>query len=161
MTGMAVHAISAGASMARPPEGLKARRLIGAATALAAAGILGLAAYLTPSAAGLGTHTQLAMPTCGWILIMDLPCPTCGMTTAFAHAANGDLAAALHAQPLGAVLALITAMVFLVGTYVAVTGSRVGVLFKRLWGRRAAWGLGLAVAAAWVYKILSYKGVLP
>ena len=61
---------------------------------------------------------------CGWITAMNLPCPTCGMTTAFAHAANGDMLASLGTQPLGFVLAIATAMSLLLGTYVAATGSR-------------------------------------
>ncbi len=137
------------------------RRLVAVVVTLAAATILGLAAYLEPSPTGVGTHTQLpAMPTCGWLVTMDLPCPTCGMTTAFAHAANGNLLAAIGAQPLGAVLALATAMALLVGGYTAVTGSRAGAVFASLWGRRAAWILAAGATGAWVYKVLVYKGLL-
>jgi hypothetical protein len=136
------------------------RRLIGAVVAICAAGILGLAAWLEPSPTGLGTHSQLAMPPCGWIAMVDVPCPTCGMTTAFAHAADGNLVAALWAQPMGGALAVAVATALIVGAYTAATGSRVAVLFGRLWGKRAAWALGLGLGGAWVYKILSYKGVL-
>ena len=137
------------------------RRLVAVVVMFAAATILGLAAYLEPSPTGIGTHTQLpAMPTCGWIVTMDLPCPTCGMTTAFAHAANGNLLAALGAQPLGAVLALATAMTLLVAGYAAFTGSRVGSIFASLWGRRAAWILAAGATGAWAYKVLVYKGLL-
>ncbi len=136
------------------------RRLVAVVVTLGAATVLGLAAYLEPSPTGVGTHTQLpAMPTCGWLVTMDLPCPTCGMTTAFAHAANGDLLAALGAQPLGAVLALATAMALLVGGYAAFTGSRVGSIFASLWGRKAAWILAASATGAWVYKVLLYKGL--
>lgn len=137
------------------------RRLVAVVVTLAAATILGLAAYLEPSPTGLGTHTQLpAMPTCGWLVTMDLPCPTCGMTTAFAHAANGNLVAALGAQPLGAGLALATAMTLLVAGYAAVTGSRVATIFATLWGRRSAWILAVCATGAWVYKVLVYKELL-
>ncbi len=135
------------------------RRLIGTAVAICAAGILGLAAWLEPSPTGLGTHSQLAMPPCGWIVMVDVPCPTCGMTTAFAHAANGNLLWALWVQPMGGVLAVGVAMALLVGAYTAATGSRVAVLLSRLWGGRAAWALGLGLGGAWLYKILIYKGV--
>ena len=136
------------------------RRILGAGVAVGALAILGLAAWLEPSPAGLGTHTRLNMPPCGWIATIDLPCPTCGMTTAFAHAANGDFPAAFLAQPVGALLAVAVAAALLVGAYVAATGSPVAVLFTRLWGRYTAWALAAAVAGAWVYKMLSYKGVL-
>lgn len=136
------------------------RRLIGTAVAICSAGLLALAAYLQPSATGLGTHAQLTRVQCGWIVLMDTPCPTCGMTTAFAHAADGHLLAALAAQPLGALLAVATAMALLIGVYVAATGSRVGAMFGRLWGPRAAWVLGGLVVSAWIYKIIIYKGLL-
>ncbi len=136
------------------------RRLTAVVVTLAAATILGLAAYLEPSPTGLGTHTQLSMPTCPWIVTMDLPCPTCGMTTAFAHAANGNPLAALGAQPLGAALALVTAMALLAAGYVAVTGSVIASSFAGLWSARAAWILAVVATAAWAYKVLVYKGLL-
>jgi hypothetical protein len=154
--------IPAAAPRAIAPAGTTARtrRIVGAVVAIAAAGILGVAAWLEPSPTGLGTHSQImAMPPCGWIAMLDVPCPTCGMTTAFAFAAEGNLAAAAWAQPFGAALAVAVAVALVVGAYTALTGSRVAVLFTRLWGRRAAWGLGLGLGAAWVYKVLVYKGV--
>src|SRR5512145_2822585 len=139
---------------------LAARRASGAAVAGAASAVLGVAAWLEPAPAGLGTHTQAGLPGCGWVTFMDLPCPTCGMTTAFAHAANGDLAASLAAQPFGAVLAVATAAALLVGTWVAVSGACLTPLVARLAGRRSAVAVVAGILAAWVYKILSYKGVL-
>ena len=133
------------------------RRALGALVAIGAAALLVVAAVMTPAAAGIGTHTRLGLPPCTWVTLMDLPCPTCGMTTAFAHAADGDLVASFLTQPLGAVLALATAIAFLVGGYVAITGSRVGTLFPQLWGRRLMLGVVLFALAAWGYKILAYK----
>lgn len=70
--------------------------------------VLGVALWLTPDPRGFGTHLQLGMGGCGMILTTGLPCPTCGMTTAFAHTVRGQLFAALVAQPGGLVLALLT-----------------------------------------------------
>ena len=136
------------------------RRLVGAGVAVGAASLLGVAAWLDPSPQGLGTHSQLSLPPCGWILTMDLPCPTCGMTTAFAYAADGNLVGSFLTQPMGAVLALTAAIALLVGTYTVATGSRVASLFGRLCNRRAAWLFGTAFIAAWVYKIIAYKEML-
>ncbi len=135
-------------------------RLVGGGVAAVSAFLLGVAAWLDPSPAGLGTHSQLSLPPCGWIMTMDLPCPTCGMTTAFAHAADGNLVGSFVAQPMGAVLAVATAIALLVGTYTVATGSRVAALFGRLCNRRAAWLFGTAFVAAWIYKIIAYKEVL-
>ncbi|MCA9305869.1 MAG: DUF2752 domain-containing protein [Phycisphaerales bacterium] len=139
---------------ARGRSELTANRLAGAGAALACAALLGTAAWLSPSGAGHGTHTQLGMPPCGWVLAFDKPCPTCGMTTSFAHAAHGELWAAFVTQPFGALLALASAMVFWMGLHSAVTGSRALSSLGRLFLPRYVWiGVALLVAA-WVYKLL-------
>lgn len=136
------------------------RRAAGAAVAAAAALVLGVAAWLEPSPTGLGTHTQAGFPSCPWVVFMDLPCPTCGMTTAFAHAAEGRLVSSFLAQPFGCLLAVATAAAFLLGAWVAWSGSSAPALLMRYPGRRFPWMVVAAVLAAWVYKILSFKGVL-
>jgi hypothetical protein len=136
------------------------RRLCGLAVALAAGAILLVAAFLTPSAEGLGTHERLGLPPCGWVVLMDLPCPTCGMTTSFTHAADGNLLAAIRVQPLGAVIAVLTAMTFLLASYVAVTGSRVGSRIAMRFNGRVAWGAVTVALVAWGYKVMSYRGLL-
>ncbi len=138
----------------------RVRRLVGVIVAGGGGSLLGVAARLDPSPDGLGTHEQLNLPTCGWISLMDVPCPTCGMTTAFAHAADGHLLTGFAAHPLGLVLAIATAMALLIGLYVAATGSRVGAVLGRLWGPRTGWLLAALVLASWAYKVVSYTGVL-
>lgn len=139
--------------------GVRTRRILAAIVAIGAASVLGLAAWLEPSEAGLGTHEQLNMPSCGWITLMDLPCPTCGMTTSFAHAADGRFLASFVAQPLGFLLAIATTMALFVAVYVVFTGSRVAGQFTRLWVRGSGWALTAIIVAAWVYKVISYKGL--
>ncbi|MCZ6836631.1 MAG: DUF2752 domain-containing protein [Planctomycetota bacterium] len=139
-------------------DAIRHRRIVGALVAICAAGILGLAAWLTPSTEGIGTHQQMGLPECGWVTLMDLPCPTCGMTTSFAFAAEGDMFTSFKTQPLGAMLAIATAMSFLVGSFVALTGSRVGSMFSRLWGRWSGWIIAGLIVVAWIYKVISYKG---
>lgn len=157
-------AISAAApptAAARPAVSRRGtRRILGTIIAVGCAAILGLAAWLTPDAAGHGTHEQLNLPPCGWILAMDLPCPTCGMTTSFAHAAHGHFLRSFLTQPAGALLALATAMGLFLSSYVAVTGSRVGNVLAGLWTRKVTIALLVVVALSWGYKILSHKGLL-
>ena len=137
------------------------RRAAGGGTALGAAGVLGVAAVLDPAGSGLGTHEQLNLPACGWISLMDLPCPTCGMTTAFAHAADGNLLTSFLTQPLGFLLALATAMALLLGLYIAATGSAVAGVLPSLWGRRMPWILLAILIASWGWKVIAYKEMLP
>ena len=136
------------------------RRVLGVMVALGSGSLLMVAAMLSPSEKGLGTHQQLMLPECGWITSFDLPCPTCGMTTAFSHAANGNLPASFLTQPLGALLALATAIAFLSGMFVAFTGSRIGSMFGRLWTYRTGWIIAGLVVVSWGYKVLNSKGVI-
>lgn len=55
-------------------------------------------------------------PTCIVRILFDLPCPGCGMTRAWVHAAHGDLVGAFWLNPFG--LVLMAAAAFAVG-YVA------------------------------------------
>ena len=136
------------------------RRLFGGIVALGSGSVLAVATYLTPSEAGIGTHQQLSLPECGWITLMDMPCLTCGMTTSFTHAADGNLLQSFQTQPMGAVLAVGTAMAFLLGIYTVMTGSRIGAMLFTRWRASTGWYFGGFFVLAWIYKILSHKGVL-
>ncbi len=137
-----------------------ARRAIAGVVLAACMAVLVVAAVLEPSPTGMGTHERLGLPPCGWIVLGDLPCPTCGMTTAFAHAANGELLQSFLAQPLGCVLAILTAMIAVSSIHVVITGSRLGGTLTGLFTRKVAWALGFAVLASWMFKIGRHKGWL-
>lgn len=84
--------------------GVRARlraRLLWAAVASGALGVLLTSRWLEPHPSGVGTHVALGLPPCSVLLTLGLPCPTCGLTTAFAHAARLELAKSLRAHPLG------------------------------------------------------------
>lgn len=134
--------------------------MFGLATALGAAGLLGIALMLKPDPAGHGTHEQLGLMRCSWIALFEFPCPTCGMTTAFAHAVHGDLAASFMAQPAGFLLAIATGAAGLAGLYVLLTGVSLGGMLGRLVGARLAWIAVAILILGWAFKILSVKGFL-
>ena len=146
-------------SSASPPPALAlpdlrlTRRAIALATLVASMALLVVADRLSPDASGMGTHRQLGLPACGWVDGFGLPCMTCGMTTAFAAAADGDLAGAFRAQPFGALLALATGVTAVVSAYVLLTGSAVGGLVFRFLTPRTAAVLGVLAVLAWIYKI--------
>ena len=120
--------------------------------------LLVVSAGLEPARAGHGTHEQLGLPGCVWMATFDAPCPTCGMTTAFAHAADGEVMVAFAAQPLGAVLAVGAATAFWLGLHGALAGSRALGVAGRALGSRGAWiGLGVLLVA-WVYKLIEHGG---
>lgn len=66
------------------------------------------AAMLTPSASGHGTHTQLGLPPCGFLVLTGYPCPGCGLTTSFAHMTRLQFIGATHANPFGVILFLVS-----------------------------------------------------
>ena len=132
----------------------------GLALAISAATVLVIASSLAPADQGLGTHRDLGLPACNWIVFMDVPCPTCGMTTSFSHSVRGQWASAFVAQPMGLVLCLVTAMVFLGGMVVAFTGAPLGRMVASAWNRWWTWGLIIALVLAWLWKIALHRGIL-
>lgn len=126
------------------------------AASLVAAGcgvIFVVAAGLTPPEAGFGAHTQLELAPCSYPMLLGIPCPTCGMTTAFAHFARGELLAAFHAQPAGLVIALATVAAGLAALRVILTGKVCVVNWYRVSPPRVALALGILFLAGWLYKL--------
>ncbi|MCX5688728.1 MAG: DUF2752 domain-containing protein [Planctomycetota bacterium] len=125
--------------------------------AIGAGTILALASSLTPSPEGHATHLALGLPPCGWVVSFGRPCPTCGMTTAFAHVAHGQLLAAFVTQPFGAVLACVMGIVGWGALHVAATGSMLGHAVAQMLTRRVVWSLVAFFVASWIYKILTFN----
>jgi hypothetical protein len=73
-------------------------------------GLLATAAWLTPNPRGMGTHQQLGLPPCTIVAWYGVPCPSCGMTTAWAHLLRGQPIAAARANAGGALLGLLAAV---------------------------------------------------
>ena len=118
--------------------------------------VMVLAAWLDPSPEGHGTHTQIGLNECTWVMLFDTPCMTCGMTTAYAHAADAEFGASFTTQPMGMVLSVATAATFWLTLLVAATGSTLGRSFARMLTSRVLIVLLLMGAAAWAYKILTW-----
>jgi hypothetical protein len=126
--------------------------------AAACLALLLVASRLAPDAAGHGTHTQLGLPPCTWAEALGKPCMTCGMTTAFAYAAHGDLLDSARTQPFGFVLATLTAAMAWGALHVAATGSMLAAAASRMLTPRLLWAMGGLLLAAWAYKVLTWHG---
>ena len=81
-------------------------RLLASVVLIGCIAALMLAVWLKPDVRGVGTHQQLGLPACSLVRFAGIPCPTCGMTTAFAYTIRGRWIAGLLAQPFAFVLAL-------------------------------------------------------
>jgi hypothetical protein len=113
-----------------------------------------LAATLQPDPRGFGTHRQLGLPPCTLRLIFGVPCPSCGMTTSFAHLMQGQLKDAFRANPTGLLLAPICALL--------IPWSWLSAYYGRLcWIRRPAWAaivllgsVSVIATIQWLVRIL-------
>ncbi|MGD2108511.1 MAG: DUF2752 domain-containing protein [Phycisphaerae bacterium] len=138
-------------------------RLIGAAVFVGCVLILGLAARLEPASAGFGSHQQMGLPPCSMLVIVGYPCPTCGMTTAFAHTVRGQLLSAFRAQPAGLFLALSTILAAGLAVSTMLTGRVWAVNWYRISPTWLVIGLVVLIVGGWVFKIIMgiVTGTLP
>jgi hypothetical protein len=124
--------------------------------------LLTAALLLTPSPKGMGTHQQLGLPPCTFLYLTGFPCPFCGMTTSWTHAAHGQVFESIRAQPMG--FAFFAVDFFLVAWILGLA------LLGRAQFRperfltsipRPVWWSGLSLTAvAWMYKIAIVRGWL-
>ncbi len=122
-----------------------------------------MAAFLPPDPRGHGTHEALGMPPCGFMLMTGLPCPTCGMTTAFSLIMHGRPCAAVIAQPAGAAICLGTFMLLGASLGAAIRGFMVSPNWDRIGPVRFMLGFGFLLLAGWGFKIAHgmIAGTLP
>jgi hypothetical protein len=144
-----------------PLRASRGERITCALLAAVALAVLGIAAWLEPDPSGVGTHRALGLAPCGWMVGMNLPCPTCGMTTAFALAARGSFLASAYVQPMGFVLAVGTAAAALACLHTAWTGGRLAHVLGTRFTPRVLLGLGVLALLAWGWKVAAVRGAVP
>jgi hypothetical protein len=111
------------------------------------------AAMLTPSAQGHGTHTQLGLPPCGFLVYTGYPCPGCGLTTSFAHMVRLQVIGAFHANPFGILLFITTVLVIPLAFYGMIRRIPVVDLLDRFHAEKIAIGLSVVSIAVWGVRI--------
>jgi hypothetical protein len=75
----------------------------------------------------MASHQSLGMPACRFQEMTGLPCPSCGMTTSFAHLVRGDVWNSLRANWVGTGLAVFCALLIPWCLASAVRGRTLGV----------------------------------
>ncbi len=143
-----------------PVKSERMKRIHALGVACVALALLSIAYFLTPSGEGIGTHQQLGLPKCGWVLAADIPCPTCGMTTSWSHTVRGELPTAFMAQPMGMLLAFVAIFIAIGGFITACTGYSFGPLLQRFRPSRIFIFAVVLAIIAWGFKILVYRGVI-
>jgi hypothetical protein len=118
-----------------------------------ASAVVVTAALLTPNPAGHGTHTQLGLPPCGFLVFTGYPCPGCGLTTSFSYMVRANLFGAWTANPFGIVLFLCTfAMIPLAATGF-VRGWSVVATLDRIHAEKIAIGLSALCMVVWSIRV--------
>lgn len=123
--------------------------------------VLIVARLLQPSSRGVGTHEQLGLPPCAFLHFTGIPCPSCGLTTSFAHAAHLRFYEAFIAQPFGLILFCIAALGVPASfclVYSRVSWAR---LFYSIGGNRAMYIMIALYLLGWLYKIVAMKWLFP
>ena len=120
---------------------------------LAVALVLGLSWSIEPSTRGFGTHVQLGLPPCWFLRLTGLPCPSCGLTTCFAHAAKLHFGQAAAAQPFGVIQFAMLAGALPGIPYLM--ARRISLDRIATWNGmpRAIWTWTVLYLSSWMYKI--------
>jgi hypothetical protein len=143
------------AHVARARRARVRERLCWIALACANAGVLAIARRVTPDASGLGTHVQLGLPPCGFLAATGLPCPACGLTTAFAHMIRLNLLDAAHVHPVGVALFMVMVVSVLACGMAAARAWPLEDTLKRLRLGRVAAIICLAAVLSWFARLLA------
>lgn len=117
-------------------------------------GLLGVARRLEPDPRGYGTHTQLGLGPCAFATVTGRPCPSCGMTTAFAWFARGFPVQAWRSSPAGC---LLVGLIPWVSTWLALCSWHGRPVIARSIGRTLmvlVVGLVFASLVFWLLRIL-------
>jgi hypothetical protein len=136
------------ASIRTAPRRFRVRGLL---VALPCWALLATAMALHPSASGYGTHKQLGLGACVFLMRTGLPCITCGLTTSMSATAHLGFAEACHANPVGIFLLLGTVVLGVAGTGEVVTGRDVLAKLRLKWW---AYALVLGLPAAWALRLV-------
>ena len=108
---------------------------------------------LTPDPAGHGTHTQLGLPPCGFLVTTGLPCPGCGLTTSFSHMVRLEVVGAARANPFGVALFLVTFFTIPIAAIGLVRGLPVLGTLERLHFEKVIVLLAASSCVVWLIRI--------
>lgn len=138
-----------------PASSVVGARLVWGFLFLLPLAVLLTSAWLTPNPTGIGTHTQLGLPPCGFYEWTGLPCPGCGLTTCFAYMAHGNIFGAAHANAFGVLLFLLTLSSLPVSALGFVRGLSVTAVLDRLGVDKLALIVAAGSLGVWVVRLVT------
>jgi hypothetical protein len=122
-------------------------------TGAVALSVLVTARWLEPDPTGVGTHVQLGLPPCAFLYFTKLPCPTCGLTTSFAHMARLQVTQAFQAHWLGPPLFALTAVTVALCAWGCAAGMTIANAIERLRLARLVAIIAAAAVIVWVVRL--------
>lgn len=108
---------------------------------------------LKPASSGMGTHTQLGLPPCGFLSVTGIPCPSCGLTTSVAWIGHGEFIRSLVTQPFGLVLVIACTGLFLLLPIAMLNRIPFGRVIRQNWFENLQTCLLVIFLLSWFYKI--------
>ena len=84
-----------------------------------------------------------------------VPCPGCGLTTAFAHAVRGEWSLAASANPLGLMLFFVACLCIPLGVTAAIRGWSVDAWIERWGAHRFALAVAGCAVAVWAFRFVA------
>jgi hypothetical protein len=121
----------------------------------ASGAMLALGRWLEPSPLGLGTHAQLGFPPCLFLKFTGIPCPNCGLTTSFTHAARLQFIQAFLTQPFGLIVFLLAAMTAVFACYSLLTRKPMPIRINPDRKKTVWYSLAACYLLGWIYKIFA------
>lgn len=101
----------------------------------------------------MGTHQQMGLPSCHFLVMSGLPCPSCGMTTSFALLMHGDLVGSWRANGVGTLMALYCLLAIPLALYGAFAGRLPVVHSLEWWGLASIGGFLPLLLVRWGWVI--------
>jgi Protein of unknown function (DUF2752) len=130
-------------------------RTVYLALALCSIIAINLARLLEPSPDGVGTHEQMGLPPCPFFHLTGIPCPSCGLTTSFAHAARLNFYASFIAQPFGLIAFCLAILSIPLSIYLAGNRRPWSELIHIRGIKVLIYALIALFVISWIYKIVS------
>lgn len=115
---------------------------------------IAISRFLEPAIRGVGTHEQLGLPSCAFLHFTGIPCPGCGLTTSFAHAARLDFYQAFITQPFGLLLFIILTLSIPLSLILMVRRVNLSQILIPGMIRTITWSLIVFGFISWIYKII-------
>jgi len=120
--------------------------------------MLGVGRWLTPNAAGVGTHEQLGLPPCMFLKLTGIPCPSCGLTTSVSYAAHLQFGASFLTQPFGLLIFLLAFLSIPVAFVLLISPAMWKYKVPTKWSSTAMYAVLVGYGLAWMFKIWHMHG---